>query len=174
MKAHHIIEIKARCEKLQAAAQILLENGARFEGEDRQLDTYFRVPKGRLKLREGRLENFLIAYRRPDKEGPKHSSVRLYPTRAEDGLGAVLGNCLPVWVQVEKTRRIYWADNVKIHLDEVTGLGRFLEIEAIDLDGSRSLDQLQAQCRYWMERLQVRTLDLIDRSYSDLIRNDEQ
>ena len=44
-------EIKARCADQEAVRQYLHEHGADFKGTDHQIDTYFHVPEGRLKLR---------------------------------------------------------------------------------------------------------------------------
>jgi adenylate cyclase class IV len=66
-------EIKAICHNLETVRMILQNLRARFVGQDQQTDTYFNVPDGRLKLREGRIENALIYYRRPDSRAPKIS-----------------------------------------------------------------------------------------------------
>lgn len=164
------IEIKARCDDHGRTRQILSEMGSRVMGTDHQIDTYFRVPDGRLKLREGSIENSLIFYQRPDQAGPKRSDVQLYRVTPPDpSLKAVLGEALGVFVVVDKEREIHFVDNVKIHLDHVEGLGAFLEIEAIDADGTHSEDSLLAQCEEFMRRFGVRDSDLLDVSYSDLI-----
>jgi adenylate cyclase, class 2 len=59
---HLIVEIKARCSDPEKIRTILRARGARFAGLDHQVDTYFRVSAGRLKLREGKIENALIFY----------------------------------------------------------------------------------------------------------------
>src|SRR5512140_1691948 len=124
------VEIKARCPDPGRIRKILLARGASFKGLDHQVDTYFRVPEGRLKLREGNIENALIYYRRPDSAGPKQSDVVLYAVERGAELRAVLSSALGVLVTVDKQREIYYVGNVKIHIDEVQGLGRFVEIEA--------------------------------------------
>ena len=58
------------------------------------MDTYFGVPEGRLKLRQGNIENSLIAYRRPNQAGPKTSDVTLAAVTNGDDLGAVLERAL--------------------------------------------------------------------------------
>ena len=87
---HLNIEIKARCQHQEAIRQLLLERDADFRGTDHQIDTYFEVPNGRLKLREGNIENNLIHYHRPDQAGPKASEVHLYKTPESDQLQALL------------------------------------------------------------------------------------
>jgi adenylate cyclase class IV len=189
MVGHVNVEIKARCASLKGARATLLRLGARLVGPDHQADTYFQVPNGRLKLREGQIENSLIFYDRPDQEGPKRSDVILYGTRPGSDLKALLTAALGTLVVVEKRREIYFVEisdvdvpgdpaaqerahareNVKVHLDTVTGLGAFVEIEAIDLDGSLGPDLLTAQCRRLMTRLGIRDADLESASYSDLL-----
>ncbi|MFT5143419.1 MAG: adenylate cyclase class 2 [Rhodothermales bacterium] len=163
------IEIKARCVDHAPVLQALETTGARCVGTDRQIDTYFHTREGRLKLREGTIENSLIHYCRPDQEGPKRSEVTLAKVPADAGLGAVLRAGLDVLVVVDKSRQIWFAGNVKVHLDEVETLGRFVEIEAIDTDGSITEDRLHAQCREFMALFGIQPGDLVDRSYSDML-----
>lgn len=145
---------------------------ATLQGQDHQIDHYFNVPEGRLKLRQGNIERSLIFYRRTDQSGPKDSKVslcRLEETKVDisDNLREVLTQALGEWNRVDKKREIYWAGNVKLHLDEVTGLGTFVEIEAIG-ETEAEHDTLEQQCRDWMERLGVKEEDLITHSYSDM------
>jgi len=50
---HLNVEIKAKCEDQNKIRNILNTANALFLGVDRQIDTYFKVSHGRLKLREG-------------------------------------------------------------------------------------------------------------------------
>ena len=165
---YEIIEIKASLRDVRAAEKILTDFNARFIGADRQKDTYFRVAEGRLKLRVGNIENALIYYKRADQAGPKRSDVTLYKTQPGDGLKDFLEQAIGVVSVVEKVRRIYFIDNVKIHLDEVVGLGSFIEIEAIDADGSIGIGRLREQCGRWMEAFGILQTDLLENSYSDM------
>ena len=70
-----IIEIKAHCNDQDKVRDILKGEGADFKGLDMLTDTCFRVPYGRLKLREGNIENNLIHYDRPDQKGSKQSKM---------------------------------------------------------------------------------------------------
>lgn len=163
------VEIKARCDDLAAVRRVLEEKGARRVGEDRQTDTYFRVSRGRLKLREGIIERYLIYYERPDEAGPKRSDVQLYEPGPSRALKTFLTQALGVRVVVEKRREIYFAGNVKFHLDRVEGLGRFVEIEAIDAEGARSVADLRAQCERYLRALDIAPDARVRRSYSDLL-----
>ena len=163
------IEIKARCANPQAIRDILRSQGADFRGTDHQIDTYFNVAHGRLKLREGNIENALVYYEREDQQGPKQAQVTLYPTTSGSGLKEILTQSLGVLVVVQKQREIYFIDNVKFHLDTVDGLGTFVEIEAIDKDGTVGREKLLAQCHAFLELLQILPNDLVAVSYSDLL-----
>ena len=72
-------------------------------------------------------------------------------------------------VVVDKEREIYFIDNIKIHLDQVKGLGTFLEIEAQSEDGDKSEGLLNRQCVQLMDELGIRNEDLVNESYSDLL-----
>jgi predicted adenylyl cyclase CyaB len=172
--ATSIIEIKARCADLARLRDELAARGARRLGLDHQVDTYFRVASGRLKLREGDIENALVHYRREDTSGPKLSQVTLLATERGTPLKAILEQALGVAAVVDKRREIHFLGNVKVHLDEVAGLGTFVEIEAIDDDGSRPLEVLRAQCEELMRAFRIETGDLLATSYSDLVRGREE
>ncbi len=167
--AHLNIEIKAKCSNPKRIREILMEYEAEYKGTDHQVDTYFVVPNGRLKLREGNIENNLIHYIRPDQDGPKASEVTLVPTGKNSELKSCLTKALGVKVVVDKQREIYFIENVKFHIDEVKGLGNFVEIEAIDQKNLRMKKILLGQCNYYMGLFEIPEEDLISESYSDLI-----
>jgi adenylate cyclase class 2 len=81
----------------------------------------------------------------------------------------LLSEALGVWQVVKKAREIYFIDNVKFHLDRVEGLGEFVEIEAIDLDGSLGEAHLRNQCEHYLQLFQIKPEDLLAQSYSDLL-----
>ena len=168
---HINIEIKARSENFAKIRQFLKSKKADYKGKDHQIDTYFKVNFGRLKLREGNIENYLIHYQRDNKEGPKQSNVTLFKSPFDPTLKEVLTKSLGILVVVDKQREIYFIDNVKFHLDEVEGLGTFVEIEAIDRDSSIGKDKLLEQCKKYMKLFGIKEKDLIAYSYSDLLLN---
>jgi len=163
------IEIKARCSAPDFVRSVLKKRKATFKGVDCQVDTYFNVANGRLKLREGNIENSLIHYTREDEVGPKKSAVTLYHPAENSTLKEILTNSLGILVIVEKTREIYFIDNVKFHIDTVDRLGTFVEIEAVDSSGAIAQETLQRQCEEFMNLLGIRAEDLINHSYSDMI-----
>jgi len=163
------VEIKARSSKPDTVRQYLLNAGAEFKGSDHQIDTYFLVANGRLKLRQGNIENHLIHYIRSDQEGPKSSEVSLYKPNAADDLKRTLSKALGELVVVDKQREIYFIKNVKFHIDSVAELGSFMEIEAISCEEKPTEADLLQQCEFFMRELQVSENDLLSNSYSDML-----
>lgn len=163
------IEIKAQSCNQDFVRQILIQHDADFIGVDHQIDTYFFVPNGRLKLREGNIENKLIHYVRNNQDGPKKSDITLSEFMPESSLKNVLTKSLGIKVVVDKKREIYFIDNVKFHIDVVKDLGTFVEIEAIDKDNSIGVKKLRAQCDHYIDLLYIKEEDLISMSYSDLL-----
>ncbi len=167
--SHLNVEIKARCSDANNIREILISKNADFRGTDHQVDTYFNVMQGRLKLREGNIENHLIYYERADQGGPKESHVTLFSTTPGSALKEMLEKALGVLVVVDKKREIYFIENVKFHIDEVKNLGAFMEIEAIDKDGSIGKEKLHEQCRHYIQLFGITDTDFIPSSYSDLL-----
>lgn len=87
---HLNIEIKAKCNDHDKIRSVLKSHNADFKGIDHQIDTYFKVNNGRLKLREGNIENFLVFYERENKEGPKQSDVILFKSDPNSSLKETL------------------------------------------------------------------------------------
>ena len=163
------IEIKAKSENSDYIHETLKSLNADYKGCDHQIDTYFNCDQGRLKLRSGNIENSLIFYNRDNQPGPKQSDVSLSKLPASSGIKEVLTKSHGVKVEVDKQRHIYFIDNVKFHVDEVSELGHFVEIEAIDNSASIGREKLLDQCQNYMKKLKINESDLVDCSYSDLL-----
>jgi len=165
------IEIKARTERAEAIREYLLSNGAELRGVDRQTDTYFKVSNGRLKLREGNIENNLIYYERIETGGLKQSNVEMIAVAEGPVLRNILSKSVGVKAVVTKTREIYYIGNVKFHIDVVEGLGSFVEIEASNRFEDIPEERLRLQCAFYMEAFEIKDEDLVKASYSDLVVN---
>jgi len=165
---HTNIEIKARCTNQESIRNILKTGNAEFKGLDHQVDSYFKVNSGRLKLREGSIENALIHYNREDKYDAKESDVILYQNSKNSLLKELLIRALGLLVTVDKEREIYYIGNVKFHLDKVKDLGEFIEIEAIG-KGNADKENLMNQCKFYLNLFGITKEDLVPVSYSDLL-----
>ena len=168
------LEIKARCSDSGRIREILLARGAHFRGLDRQVDTYFRVPCGRLKLREGNIENALIYYKRDNQKNSKECDSILFPCTKKTPLKKILTETLGVLAVVDKKREIYFIKNAKFHIDRVKKLGSFVEIEVFDRKGTTGVAKLRKQCEFYQKLLGIRAKDLVADSYSDQVLKKNQ
>jgi len=161
------VEIKARLRD-QAAARETARRMA--DGEPRlipQTDTYFSVPVGRLKLRESGDSAELIYYVRGDEAGPRASDYDRVPVANPSELREVLTRALGVKAVVNKKRTLFMSGGVRIHVDEVRGLGAFLELEAVLTPDRPETDALETVKRM-LSQFGVDASDLIPFSYCDL------
>jgi predicted adenylyl cyclase CyaB len=162
-------EFKARVENIEQFENKLLALHPVFKGLDHQIDTYFNIQKGRLKLREGNIENALINYDREDIAGSKKSVIILYQHEPNIALKQILSHQLGVKIIVDKKRKIYFIDNIKFHFDIVENLGNFIEVEAIDINNEFTMEELKKQCDKYHDFFELKDSDVIDKSYSDLM-----
>lgn len=166
---HINFEFKARTNVLERLEKRLLELNPVFVGEDRQTDTYFDVHRGRLKLREGNIENALIYYERQNAAGAKQSDILLYKHQPDKSLKDILIKLHGIKVVVNKIRKIYFIENVKFHFDTIKELGTFVEVEAIDNTGNIGIKKLKEQCEKYADLFEIKNEDYISLSYSDMI-----
>jgi predicted adenylyl cyclase CyaB len=164
---HTNYEFKARLRNEDLIRAALRRLRARHVGTDRQVDTYFRVASGRLKVREGKIENGLIYYDRADTPRARSARIEMMFLPRRNSVRSILARSLDVLVVVRKRREIYFVGNVKIHLDRVHGLGRFVEVEAVSR--SKGLAQVRAQARKYQKLFGISRSDLVAESYSDLV-----
>jgi predicted adenylyl cyclase CyaB len=163
------IEIKARVEDfetLQYTAASLSDAGVQVIPQE---DTFFNVPSGRLKLRILSVDlGYLIFYQRPDQEGPKRSDYTLAETQDPASLKLALSQALGVRGVVRKTRYLYMIGQTRVHLDDVEGLGLFVELEVVLRDGQSDTDGQEITATL-MQKLGVDPSALIEGAYMDLI-----
>lgn len=162
-------EFKAKVDNLETYENKLLLLNPEFKGTDHQTDTYFNALNGRLKLREGNIENSLINYKRENTPGAKESEIILYRHQADKALKDILTIQFGVKIVVSKKRKIYFLNNVKFHFDIVENLGIYLEVEAIDSREEFTTAQLKIQCDKYYDYFELSKSQLIDKSYSDLL-----
>lgn len=164
------VELKARLRDPQGvrARALALSDGP--PAVLTQTDTFFACPQGRLKLRDfGDGTGELIHYRRPDRTGPKTSDYLICRTGDPAPLLAVLTRALGVECVVRKRRELLLRGDTRIHLDEVEGLGSFLELEVVLADG-RPEQQGRDQASLLLAALGVPEADLVAQAYADLLR----
>lgn len=164
------IEIKARISDFEKCCRIAAEIAGGAPQVLNQIDTYFFVRKGRLKLREDESGNELIYYERPDVGEPKRSDYERYLLESPEAIKRILDSALGVRVVVRKQRLVYIRENVRIHLDKVEGLGHFLELEAV-VDMNTDIMECTSRVNELLGRFEVKDSEIVALSYSDLLEN---
>lgn len=173
-----LVELKAKVDDLDIVRTKLASLGARRLGTFRQVDVYFGVPEGRLKLREveGSSKAELVYYEREDIAGPKRSDVSILRVHESAFFKTLLGRLLKTKATVEKVREIYRYQGaplsskyryVQIHLDKVRHLGNFVEFEMETSDRTAKKDrQILGSL---MRKLNIKTKQLERLSYVNLL-----
>jgi predicted adenylyl cyclase CyaB len=160
------IELKARDAAPERSLACCRELGAVDRGTLWQRDTYFPVRSGRLKLREQRPgDAVLIQYERADAPDQRESRYRLVRVLDVEDARQALTDALGVTVTVVKQRRLFLWKNVRIHLDDVEGLGRFIELEAVAAPAS-DLDTEWELIALLRERLSIADEHLVASGYA--------
>jgi homotetrameric cytidine deaminase len=169
------IELKARDADPAATAARCAALGAEDHGVLDQRDTYFAARDGRLKLREQTPgDHELIAYRRPDAAQAGESSYIRTVTAEPQALRDALQTALGTTVVVDKRRRLFVWENVRIHLDEVQQLGSFIELEAIVAPDGGDLRQARDKVARLRDELAIDDDALVAVGYSDLLLDGPQ
>jgi predicted adenylyl cyclase CyaB len=167
------IEIKARARdfaEMQSRAERLSDSPVEVIAQE---DIFFNVEKGRLKLRilapdRGQL----IYYTRPDQEGPKRSDYHIAHTSDPENLKRVLELACGIRGVVKKTRHLYLVGQTRLHLDDVEGLGQFMELEVVMREGQSDAEG-QAIAEGLMASLGVERGDLLEGAYMDLLEKSD-
>ncbi len=162
------IEIKAHCPNFDSAIKVLKTLDALFQWTKTQKDSYFLCNTGKLKLRQaGDVCDELIFYKRPD-ELIKTSEYFIYKLNNSDELCQVLGPAIGTDLVVLKERSLYLWENVRIHLDDVTNLGKFIEFEAVV---SEQNDEKISRTRveFLKKQFNIKDNELITIGYYDML-----
>jgi len=160
-RATNFLEIKKRARTLSdKPAETILQE-----------DIFFNVAQGRLKLRILATDNAqLIFYTRPDQGGPKRSDYHIAHTSDPENLKRVLELAYGIRGVVKKTRYLYFVGQTRIHLDDVEGLGQFMELEVVMHEGQSDAEG-QAIAEGLMSSLGVERGDLLEGAYMDLLES---
>jgi predicted adenylyl cyclase CyaB len=165
------IEIKAHARdfsRLKARAEELSDSPVQALAQE---DNFFNTSHGRLKLRVlAGDQGQLIYYTRPDQEGPKRSEYHIAYTSDPESLKRVLALAYGIRGVVRKTRYLYLVGQTRIHLDDVEGLGQFMELEVVMQEGQSDAEG-QAIAENLMANLGVERRDLLEGAYMDLLES---
>jgi predicted adenylyl cyclase CyaB len=164
------VEIKARLRDPARAEQI----AARLSGGQgeviRQEDVFCPCEGARLKLRMfGSDSGELIRYVRPDRAGARSSRYVIARTPDPRNLLEILTATLGTVGAVSKTRHLFLVGQTRVHIDEVEGLGSFLELEVVLKPGqSESEGRLIAE--QLLSEFGIGPEQLVAEAYIDLLR----
>jgi predicted adenylyl cyclase CyaB len=167
---HEIVELKARVDDLAETRDKLIEHGAERVGIFHQVDTYYEVPRGRLKLREveGKNDAALIYYERENVANPKKSSVSILTIPQPQAFKQILALIMKAKAVVGKIREIYIYQGVQVHLDTVRSLGYFVEFELATSSYMERQKKDASKLDKLREQLNINAQNLERHSYSDL------
>jgi adenylate cyclase class IV len=163
------VEIKARVADLAGLRARVAARATETPAVIHQVDTFFPVAHGRLKLRrfdDGRGE--LIFYERDDTPGPRTSAYSRAACAEAPALEALLARALGVRGVVAKRREVFLIGRTRVHLDDVRGLGSFLEIEVALADGEPAAEG-EREARALLAALEVPAAALVGPAYIDLL-----
>jgi predicted adenylyl cyclase CyaB len=134
-----------------------------------QRDTFFVVPHGRLKLRVLAPDACeLIYYERPDDAGARLSEYFIVRSSEPETFLKVLAAALEIRGVVAKRRFLYRIGRTRVHLDDVEGLGTFMELEVV-LDEGESSEQGRAVAEKLLADLKIGKADRVSGAYIDLL-----
>ncbi|MDI6778708.1 MAG: class IV adenylate cyclase [Bacteroidota bacterium] len=161
------LELKAKVNSKDNIKSLLNDLGATFECKMVQVDTYFNVSKGRLKLREiDKKESQLIYYNRKESTTEMWSNYQIVKVDEPGRLKEVLAASNGIRVVMKKFRELYKYENCRIHIDDVEELGSFMELEVIHNDSESKTKELFDMIK---EKLSAEIEENINESYSDLL-----
>lgn len=164
------IEIKAQIDGPEAFLR-RVEIARQLTGTDgeiiKQHDVFFNAERGRLKLRYLETKKSeLIQYFRPDVGGPKLSTYHKLDLDEPKLLETILAESIGIKGEVKKHRHLFLHGQTRVHLDDVEGLGHFLEFEVV-LKPEQSVDEGTTIANEMMKKFEIEEKDLIQGAYMD-------
>ncbi|BBD09220.1 class IV adenylate cyclase [Desulfovibrio ferrophilus] len=163
----YLVEAKARIDNPDAIREVLLAGGAVLEDKNRHTDIYFRTPMGRFKLREGERGSCLMYREHPRKDMQALVRYDIEPIAGAARVGAMLAMVGRRKVML-KNREVYAFDRATVHLDNIHGLGSFLEIEVRVSDPAKA-GEYALLCRDCMRRLGLDPASFETAGYDELL-----
>jgi adenylate cyclase, class 2 len=165
------LELKSLYDSLARAKRIARAIGAAHKGTLRQVDTYFSMRFGRLKLREIDGEKSeLIYYERANAKRSRYSDYRIVPLTEPRSARDAFRRLFGISVVVRKKRTLFLYQNARIHIDSVQRLGTFIEFEVVVNRGKK---QARALMQFLRKEFRIDPASLVAGSYSDMLRRKE-
>jgi predicted adenylyl cyclase CyaB len=163
------LEIKSRYSNHRLALGVVKKLNAKYIGVLNQRDTYFNVKSGRLKMRVINNKSYeLIHYIRANSKSARLCNYEIFKLKNHKQFFVILKKSLGVKCVIVKKRILYIYENVRIHIDTVKNLGKFLEFEVVckdKKDKAGSVDKMH----FLMNEFKIKKTSIVPQSYSDLI-----
>ena len=159
------LEIKLKLVSFDEKLKLLKKLGAKQIQILNQKDIYYSVPNGLLKLRIENEKITLIFYNREEQKKNRWSEFHLLKFD-DNNPSSFLKKLFDVKAVVQKQRRLFLFNNTRIHLDDVKGLGKFLELETFVVEGK---PDAEIRFRDMIGFLKLDQSKQIRKSYCDLV-----
>ncbi len=163
------IETKAHLPNLDKVKEIIVAGKGEHIKTMHQIDTYFKVGNGdRLKLRViDNVDAVLVGYKRQNDSDTKQSERKATHISNVDNTKDLCDFMFGRLVEVIKFRELWIIDHTRIHLDQVEGLGTYIELET--LAEGISVEEAKVEHTELLKHLEINEDDYINVSYSDLL-----
>ncbi|MGB9665668.1 MAG: class IV adenylate cyclase [Ignavibacteria bacterium] len=160
------LEIKVPVKNLKKLIEIVEKEGGSKIYSSRQIDVYYKLENGRLKIRNSSGEKSIIFYKRIEDGSERWSDFEVIKVDKPEKWIKFFDRFLQRLVVVDKHRTLYHLFNTRIHFDRVKGLGNFVELETKVINGK---SQARKEFQKILELLELNPQNQILNSYSDLI-----
>lgn len=160
------LELKIPIKNISKFEESLVKIGAELKGVLNQKDIYYKVDNGLLKLRLENGEASLIKYSRDEKNKNRWSNYFVLKLEGEE-VENYFNDFFQIETVVSKKRKLYIYKDTRIHLDLVEGLGEFLELETVVIEGKEKAKQLFDEI---VKLLEINTSNQIKTSYRYLVQ----
>jgi predicted adenylyl cyclase CyaB len=161
-------EVKTRISNFEEILKKIQNIGAVYKETMSQIDYYFKIGIEKEKIREINHHTMsLISYKRLEKGGRKDSNYDIKTLSLKQK--KTLLEHKPLLCLVDKTRQLWMYKNTRIHIDNVVGLGNFMELETVvkDISKNQGLNEFKEV----VKKLEIDLEETEPFSYSDLILN---
>jgi len=159
------LELKIKLKSLNPVKKLLTAINAEYMGILNQTDIYYKSTDGLLKLRIENGKESIIKYLRDEKNRDRFSNYQILKFSSGDAAG-FLKDVFNIEAIVKKRRFLYMYNNTRIHLDSVRGLGYFLELETLVLNGK---SDARKRFNEIFTLLKLGRYEQFKKSYRDLI-----
>lgn len=162
-------ELKVKCKDHKGVLAAVKLLRAAHKGILNQRDVYFNISPGRLKLRSiNNSVHQLIYYKRANRASAKFSSYFIEEIQHPERVERILREVYGIKTIVSKNRKLFLWHNVRIHIDSVKELGKFMEFEIV-CKTLHHENESREKMKYLKSIFKVNDSDILRSSYSDMM-----